>query len=309
MDEPATGREPKRARLGDRFQITCPDEKYQFVNTWFPLTVYVVNEAGQLKSGGGDKHLDLRLAVECEGEENVQYLPKLLEIDPKTPLLIPAGNGRANIRVKILECSMNDVSRNFFLEVCSAKSVKNDTDISQTRTANIVVINHQLKLSKNLTWEDEWYKDEGGREKCISFSVELCNSKNERVLDRKIPLKITLVYANGQEVGRQDILKLMECDNSLTGGCAEIKARIDEVSSHAISVFSLSLSISLSIPFLLSPFFSFSLWSKYGSCIGESKSSKPTFSNSCSSGCGGKPSRQRHQSDIESACCREVETQ
>jgi hypothetical protein len=222
MDDDA--RDSKRVRVGNRFRITSPDEPHQFVNTWFSLTVYVVNEEGQLKSGGGDKSFEILLGV--DEEENTYYSPELIEVDPTTPQLITNGNGRADVQIKILKCSMNDLSRNFFIEV---RGTDNNIDIALARTGNIIVIKHQLQLSPNINWEDEWYKDEGGREKCVSFGVELRNSKGEFV-NRKVPLKITLVYGNGQEVARQDILKLMDSDKVIIDGRAEIRARIEEVS-------------------------------------------------------------------------------
>jgi hypothetical protein len=221
-------RDSKRQRVAQRFQISIPDTNHQFVNEWFAITIFVVNENGQLTSGGSEKYVEVVLgakSAEGEGSDTVHYLPDLFEVDAPEPTL-RIVNGRATVRVKILECSMNDSTRNFFIEARSSKS--GSSEVSPARTGDIVVINHQLQLCDNLVWEDEWYKDEGGRDKCMSFGVELRDSKG-KLVERKVPLKITLVYANGNEVERQDILKLMDCDSMCTGGRAEIKARIDEV--------------------------------------------------------------------------------
>jgi len=115
--------------------------------------------------------------------------------------------------------------------------------------------NHQLRLSRDVIWEDEWFKDEGGRDKGISLTVELLDATGTLVSNRRLPLKVVLVYQTGQEaikknkscvylieicswtnlhfiqVARQDILKIVDTPEIIVqGGKAEIKARIEEVS-------------------------------------------------------------------------------
>lgn len=195
-----------------------------------------MNESGQLTSGGSDRFVEVVLGVnDEEGEvETVRFMPELFQVDVPDPSAISIKNGRATVRVKILECSMNDSTRNFFIEARKSESASEDID--PARTSRIVVINHQLQLAHTeCKWEDEWYKDEGGRDKAMTFNIELRNAEGALV-QRKVPLKIRLVYANGHHVERQDILKLMG-DELISGGRAEIRARIDEVYNLLSFVF------------------------------------------------------------------------
>jgi len=155
---------------------------------------------------------------------------------------------------------MNEGNRRFCIRV--ATSAEHD-ESTYVKTGGVFVINHALKLADDLEWPEEWYKDEGGRDKCIAVGVELRDASGKVVTTRKVPLKVMLFYQTGTPVGRQDILKLNT--GSTTGGVsgsdasasagmhaggggggsnggstlcvvnghAEVKARIDEVSrSH-----------------------------------------------------------------------------
>ena len=79
-----------------------------------------------------------------------------------------------------------------------------------------------------------WYKDEGGRDKCISLDVSLRNAQGALMTGVELPLKCVLRYFNGakQKVTNQKILKIqMESRNSIsaTSGDASLKLRIEEV--------------------------------------------------------------------------------
>lgn len=144
---------------------------------------------------------------------------------------------------------MNEGNQRFCIRVVTA-----DDDSTFVRTEGVFVINHALKLAYNLDWPEEWYKDEGGRDKCITAGVELQDANGQIVTTRRVPLKVTLFYQTGTLVGRQDILKLgvgsgdgvggLGGSNSLcvVNGAAEVKARIDEVSrSHQGWAFKLRI--------------------------------------------------------------------
>jgi len=169
---------------------------------------------------------------------------------------------RATLRCRITECSMNEGNQRFCIRVATT-----DDEGTFVRTEGVFVINHALKLAYNLDWPEEWYKDEGGRDKCITAGVELQDANGQIVTTRRVPLKVTLFYQTGTPVGRQDILKLGvgsgdgaagggglggglggngsgSSNNSLcvVNGIAEVKARIDEVSrSHQGWAFKLRI--------------------------------------------------------------------
>ena len=90
-----------------------------------------------------------------------------------------------------------------------------------------------------------WYKDEGGREKCIQLNVTMVDAKGATVKDRPVRLKCVLKYDDsGMQVINQDILKLWTDSSGfavgaghgpvieLKKGVARIKARIEDVSKN-----------------------------------------------------------------------------
>ena len=61
---------------------------------------------------------------------------------------------------------------------------------------------------ENATLPDIWYKDEGGRDKCIELTICLRDHDNKIIVERKVPLKVVLLYADGNVVLKQEILKI-----------------------------------------------------------------------------------------------------
>lgn len=203
--------------------------QFQFVNEYFELMVWMQDEQEKMKTGGDDVPLNLALLF-----EDGSVAPDLLVVDPGTPPVIK--NGRASLRVKVSDVSMNLGNRKFFILVSTSRH----SSVS-AKSDGIMVITHRLAVQPNPAWEDEWFKDEGGRDKCIELSVELQNAKGQRVASRRVPLVVTLLYHSGAEVSRQDILKLgPDSDLCIVEGKASIRARIDEVSrSHQNQAFTI----------------------------------------------------------------------
>lgn len=96
----------------------------------------------------------------------------------------------------------------------------------------MTVIQHRLLIQENLP--ELWYKDEGGRDKCMTLPIYLVNEKNERVGNRPVPLRVTLLYENEHPVLKQDILKMSpDCQRTIdASGKALLKLRIEDVSKN-----------------------------------------------------------------------------
>lgn len=96
----------------------------------------------------------------------------------------------------------------------------------------MTVIQHRLLIQENLP--ELWYKDEGGRDKCMTLPIFLVNEKNERVGNRPVPLRVTLLYENEHPVLKQDILKMSpDCQRTIdASGKALLKLRIEDVSKN-----------------------------------------------------------------------------
>lgn len=80
-----------------------------------------------------------------------------------------------------------------------------------------------------------WYKDEGGRDKCIELAVRLTDASGVPVVDRAdVQLRVLLLYEDHRQVAKQDIMKLSP-DTTLTvgaDGTAHLRLRIEDVSKN-----------------------------------------------------------------------------
>jgi len=85
-----------------------------------------------------------------------------------------------------------------------------DVAVLEAHSSGMKVMRHRLRIDESiLQWEDIWYKDEGGRDKCIEIPIRLEDSRENIVNDRNIKLKVSLVYADTfYTVTDQSILKL-----------------------------------------------------------------------------------------------------
>lgn len=99
-------------------------------------------------------------------------------------------------------------------------------------TTEMTVIQHRLLIQEKLP--ELWYKDEGGRDKCMTLPIHLVNEKGERVGNRPVPLRVTLLYENEHPVLKQDILKMSpDCQRTIdSSGKALLKLRIEDVSKN-----------------------------------------------------------------------------
>ena len=84
-----------------------------------------------------------------------------------------------------------------------------------------------------------WYKDEGGREKCILLNVSLEDGSGSKIKDRPVQLKCLLRYAeSGMPVTNQNVLRIWTDSHDkkpsikLYKGSLAIKARVEDVSKN-----------------------------------------------------------------------------
>lgn len=79
-----------------------------------------------------------------------------------------------------------------------------------------------------------WFKDEGGRDRCMDVTVRLLNGAGHLVTDRRVPLRLVLRYRNGNDVLQQDLLKVSpDCRRFIDEtGSTTIKFRIEDVSKN-----------------------------------------------------------------------------
>lgn len=210
-----------------RLKIQPQPPKFPFRDHPFDMTVYLVDAGDHLKSG-----LTVPLNVELYSADKMQLVEKeIMHLDPSTKPVMN-GDGICNLRIRISECSMALGNRKFVIQVSAGKPIATEYNVMPAVTSEMTVIQHRLIIQENLP--DLWYKDEGGRDKCMTLPIFLMNEKNERVQNRQVPLRVTLLYENEHPVLKQDILKMSpDCQRMIDNtGKAMLKLRIEDVSKN-----------------------------------------------------------------------------
>lgn len=182
----------------------------------------------------------------------------VMEVDPCSPRL--GRNGKASFRVRFTDVSMNFDNRDFRLEVsvvggqaglrpkdvgsnaagavvacASSSSCSSDKFyVAPVVSDRMTVVRHRLRIRSETQPPTVWYKDEGGRDKCIEVMVDLVDSEGRRVHGQEVPLKVALLYEDLQCVGKQDILKLSSESRQAIDhtGTATLRLRIEDVSKN-----------------------------------------------------------------------------
>lgn len=96
------------------------------------------------------------------------------------------------------------------------------------------MIRYRLRIRADSQPPPIWYKDEGGRDKCIEVFVDLVDGAGERVSGEEIPVKVSLLYEDYLPVTKQDILRLSSDSKQVVdgSGTAALRLRIEDVSKN-----------------------------------------------------------------------------
>uniref|UniRef100_M4BVQ6 Uncharacterized protein n=1 Tax=Hyaloperonospora arabidopsidis (strain Emoy2) TaxID=559515 RepID=M4BVQ6_HYAAE len=117
--------------------------------------------------------------------------------------------------------------RHFCLEVGSTDSAP----IESVYSAPVIVVKEKLQVTAQPP--DVWFKDEGGREKCMLVALTLLPAPGATLEDRVVPLDVRLLYESGNLVANQGILRLFpDMRPNMTRGHVSISFRIDDVSKN-----------------------------------------------------------------------------
>ena len=205
-----------------------------FAKTTFEIKVFLENDDGEIQSDQHDLPLDASLHFDDEQEEQEEEPQKgTLEVLED----VVVRKGKAVLKCKINEVSMNVRNRKFVIQLKPAAGKKGDgvaQSISAVRTTGIEVVNQRLEIDTS-GWSNEFYKDEGGRDKCMIVPVKLVNSQGVVVTGRSMKLHCTLLYENGIIATSQNILRMHESCTPMIKtetGTAELKLRIEAVSRN-----------------------------------------------------------------------------
>jgi len=146
------------------------------------------------------------------------------------PLTI-AKTGTATVQMQIANLSMHYENRKFVLHASCEGG--DGSYITPAVSEPMLAIRYRLTIEEH-NIRGTWYKDEGGKDKCIDLHLGLRDSNNELIVARKVPLRVSLLYESGMKVLRQEILKINP-DNKLLideTGKALLRLRIEDVSKN-----------------------------------------------------------------------------
>lgn len=253
MSEPDKKKQ-RQAPLHLKVKLVKEDD-CQFVDASFSVQVLLQDDSGSLKRGDD---VPLKLSLVFEDHPGTEPQPSsgkgLLVVEGKGGAIIKGG--RAEVNVKITDVSMNYDNRKFCILATSAQNLAH---VAPGKSHGVKVIKHRLELCQDptLSWEVDWYKDEGGRDKSIPLHIRLLDAKGDLVKNRALPLKVTLHYDKTLNLApltnqnNEEILKLSP-DSVMTiqDGKASLRVRIEDVSkNHQGQPFVISVGPDPSDPF------------------------------------------------------------
>ena len=231
------------APLGLMFDKFCEDRLSidpPFAGEKICVIVYLgsiaQNGSRQLEKG---RQVPLKVDVQINDETDDSTNTRLLNTSEKASLLnvlsenpqISKTGGYCKLPVVFLK-----PHRSIQLVVAEKGS---HSDIAPATFSKFSVVTHKLSITKPL--DKTWYKDQGGRDKCMELNIQLKDQDGLLVTDREIPLIVTLHYDfHGRPQARpthhnQTIALLQTtktCDPTVRNGKACIRVRINDVSKN-----------------------------------------------------------------------------
>eukprot|EP01035_Chromulina_nebulosa_P027528 gene27528-36221_t len=120
-------------------------------------------------------------------------------------------------------------------EIHAMTSTRQAVRLCYTSLVPITVVRHKLRIIEENTSSYLWYKDEGGKDKCVDLRVCLTDENNAFIYNRAVPLRVMLSYESGQLVQQQQIMFLSP-DSRIS-----ILTNADE--SFVMTVFNVTLDV------------------------------------------------------------------
>eukprot|EP01032_Pedospumella_encystans_P012569 gene12569-14535_t len=222
-------------------------DPYQFVNKCFTIAVVLPDSFPDISRR--ISNLPLKVDV-CFDDETYQsesldrnYHPNLVEVISNTNI---DRSRRGLVTLRFKEPSSANSNKKYVIKF-TALSLEGETTSISGYSVPIMAVRYKLKISEEFAGHGSyvWMKDVGGKDKSIDLQVGLVDANDSYVLNRRVPLRVALLYASGTPVPQQDILQLSPDSQLLIAqnGFTRIKCRINEVSSrHQGQLFQILIS-------------------------------------------------------------------
>ena len=111
--------------------------------------------------------------------------------------------------------------------------------IPAVSTNTIHAVNYKIRITMEEEWENVWYKDEGGRDKCMEVYAGIYDKNDQLRTGEQIPLHLALCYTpeggEAAQVSNQEILRILGTAKIVVDkstGKARIRFRVEDVSKN-----------------------------------------------------------------------------
>ncbi|KAG7397402.1 hypothetical protein PHYBOEH_000756 [Phytophthora boehmeriae] len=196
---------------------------YVYQNVTFQATVKLVDEH-KAKVTGVRKPVQVSLRFH-DTYDLVEDQDAVLRLSSEP--YIDGSTGLALLSMSLHTLTATCDGRNFCLEVRTADAA----DVESVFSSPVNVVKEKLHVVAQPP--DVWFKDEGGREKCMTVTLELAPAPGSYLEDRVVPLDVKLLYESGNPVLNQSILRLFpDMRPNMSHGNVTISFRIDDVSKN-----------------------------------------------------------------------------
>ncbi|KAJ0394187.1 hypothetical protein P43SY_003816 [Pythium insidiosum] len=203
-------------------QFEAAPPAFVFVDQFFHATVKLVDQH-KVKTPGHARPLQVTLRF--HDTYDVVADQSIMLVDPNATV-VDSATGTCQLRVALQQLTAACDGRAFCLEVRSV-----DGDLESAFSSPVQVVKEKLRIVQQPP--DVWFKDEGGREKCMVVMAVLESAPDVPLEQRVVPLQLRLLYESGATVANQSILRLFpDMRPNMTRGRVTISFRIDDVSKN-----------------------------------------------------------------------------
>jgi hypothetical protein len=228
-------------------------DSYQFVGKEFTIVVTLPDGFPDISQR--TSNLPLKVDVSYDDEVS-QFDPLDRNFNPNFLEIVTNSNidrtRKGVVTLRLNEASANHNNRKFVVRFM-AFTLEGDLNSLIGYSIPFTVVRFRLKIKEEFSNMGSyvWMKDVGGKDKSIDLNVSVVDTEDNPVLNRRVPLRVALLYSNGTLVPQQDILQLSPDTQLLIGaaGSTRIKCRINEVSSrHQGQLFQILVSPDFDLP-------------------------------------------------------------
>ncbi|TYZ66931.1 hypothetical protein PybrP1_005418, partial [[Pythium] brassicae (nom. inval.)] len=213
---------PPEHRMTQSLAFAAPLPEFVFPNVAFEASVKLVDEQKAVVAG-----VACALSVTLRFHDSFDIVAEQAEVLELTaPAAIDPASGHAVVSVLLKSLTAANDARPFCLEVRAA-----DSAIESVFSTPVTVVKEKLRVVQQPP--DVWFKDEGGREKCMTVTLVMDPAPGAVIEDRVIPLDVRLLYESGNPVVNQGILRLFpDMRPNMSRGRVSVSFRIDDVSKN-----------------------------------------------------------------------------